>query len=68
VEMSQVTRLGHSWLTIWGRLCKVYATFSCNIAQATPQSVQYKMIALYIHTDAHTSTHKHNAFVAAKKG
>lgn len=52
VEMSQVTRLEsrHSWLPIWGRLCKVYATFSCNIAQATPQSMQHKMIALHTHT------------------
>lgn len=53
VEMSQVTRLEsrHSWLPIWGRLCKVYATFSCNIAQATPQSMQHKMIALHTHTE-----------------
>lgn len=52
VEMSQVTRLEsrHSWLPIWGRLCKVYSTFSCNIAQATPQSMQHKMIALHTHT------------------
>lgn len=52
VKMSQVTRLEsrHSWLTIWGRLCRVYAIFSCNIAQATPQSMQHKMIALHTHT------------------